>query len=51
MATPETLERREVLRTARGGDGDGVLKLAWDAATGRWTQHVWRQRRLESARV
>jgi uncharacterized protein (TIGR04168 family) len=38
-------ERREVLRTARsaGEDGEGgVLKLAWDAASGHWTQHVWR---------
>lgn len=39
-------QRHEVLRTARGeGDEGGVLKLAWDAAAGRWTQHVWRRRR------
>jgi hypothetical protein len=38
-------ERQEVLRTARGEGGGGVLKLAWDASAGRWTQHVWRQRR------
>jgi len=37
------VERHPVLRTARGdGEGGGVLKLAWDASSDCWRQHVWR---------